>query len=129
MASDTRIPTKSPNPKITKTYIASTAKDIAKELGMTKAQVMAVIETLPLYIAKNLAKKKLVIFDHFGSFRPMFYSTNGACNATYRIKFQPSETVRKMMRQLALKEKPSIKEGNKPKSPTPLRQLLSQKKD
>ena len=99
--------------------IASVAKDIAKELNMSRAEVMAVIETLPLYIAKEMAQGKLVIFDHFGSFRPMYYCTNGKANLTYRVKFKPSETLRKMLRKMALKDHPDTKEGNKPNNPVP----------
>ena len=117
MASATRFPKKSPNPTITKMYIASVAKDIAKELNMSRAEVMAVIETLPLYIAKEMAKGKLVIFDHFGSFRPMYYCTNGKANLTYRVKFKPSETLRKMLRKMALKDHPDTEEGNRPNNP------------
>ena len=119
MESATRFPRKSPNPTITKMYIASVAKDLAKELKMSRETVKAVIDLIPLFIAREIGKGKLVIFDNFGSFRPLLYTTNGKQNLTYRVKFKPSDTLRKMLRESALKNHPDMKEGNPPASPIP----------
>ena len=99
-------PVKSPKKTTTSVYFASRCKDIAKDLGMTREQVLAVYYAIPHEIVNLLLEKKRVIFDNLGSFTPRKMKSNlPAVEETYKIAFKPSEKTRKLMLLLRTKEK------------------------
>jgi len=102
LESDTPIPTKYPTKIITRKHLESAAKDIAKDTGLKREQVLAVMASIPKHITKYLKLELLVIWDNLGSFRPIYNSSKGFCNSTYRIKFTPSILIKKVMRRMAI---------------------------
>ena len=104
-ASATPDPVKSPKKTITSVYFASRCRDIAKDLGMTREQVLAVYYAIPREIVNLLLEKKRVIFDNLGSFTPRKMQSNlPAVEDTYKIAFRPSKETRKLMLRLRATE-------------------------
>ena len=102
-------PVKSPKKTITSVYFASRCKDIAKDLGMTREQVLAVYYAIPHEIVGLLLEKKRVIFDNLGSFTPRKMQSNlPAVEETYKVAFKPSGKTKKLMMLLRAKEKEQL---------------------
>lgn len=105
MDTDTHTQTSSKKKKITRVFVSSLCKKIAKELQLPKEVVYEVYRTIPLHIITALKQKNAVVFENLGVFSPHIMQSNIPDTLpTYKIRFKTSAKIKETMRKIARNE-------------------------
>jgi len=107
MDTDTPTPTSSQEQTITRVFVSSLCKKIAKDLQLPKEVVYEVYRAIPLHMVAALKQKKAVVFENLGVFSPhiMNFTLRGEPpQDTYKIRFKASRKLKATMFELAINE-------------------------